>query len=102
MTTNGRDRLANGALRAIAIVDIFTLIPWAADGPFAGKWRGEVKVTTPPPTATPGTNSPGGAGGGGGAGRFGGPKKTRSPETSFLARAARLWTSRTVKSKGTS
>jgi hypothetical protein len=72
MTANSRDRLAAGILRAIAIVSLSTLIAWAAEGQFGGKWRGELKVTTPPPTTTPATNSPGGGGGRFGGGRFGG------------------------------
>ena len=76
----------------LALICVFSVIVIAADGQFAGKWKGEAKPAAAPPPAAPGgggaapaagggppttggapgLGGPGGRGGGGGRGGFGG------------------------------
>ena len=91
MTRETRDRLPS-ALLAVGLVMLLTLVAYAADPPFSGKWKGQAKavavaapaagapgaapaagtptVGAPPAPAAGGPPAP--AGGGGGRGGFGG------------------------------
>jgi len=81
MTSKNRFRPANAVIQAAALLCIVSLIAWAADSPFAGKWKGEAKAAAAPTGgagapggagASGGGGAPGGGGGGGGRGGFGG------------------------------
>ena len=82
MTRKTRDRLPS-ALLAVGLVMLLTLVAYAADPPFSGKWKGQAKAVTaaapaagtptvgaPPVPAAGGPPAP--ASGGGGRGGFGG------------------------------
>jgi hypothetical protein len=59
MTRKTRIRLATGMLSTLGLACLLTLVAWAADLPFSGKWKGEMKTT--PPAATPPASGTSGA-----------------------------------------
>ena len=82
------NRLRVGILMVTGLICLTAMAAYAADGEFAGKWKGETKVAPPPargiaaapgsaapeagapPTGAPPAAAPGGGGGGrGGGGR---------------------------------
>ena len=57
MTRKTRDRLPS-ALLAVGLVMLLTLVAYAADPPFSGKWKGQAKAVT---VAAPAAGAPGAA-----------------------------------------
>lgn len=69
MTLKNRYRPTAAVATAVAMICILSMVALAADGIFAGKWKGQPKASATPPAAPgAGAGRPGGFGGGGGGG----------------------------------
>ena len=53
MTRETRDRLPS-ALLVVGFVMLLTLVAYAADPPFSGKWKGQAKAVAAPAAGAPG------------------------------------------------
>ena len=58
-----RDQLKTAAFLTLGLVFLFTVVVYAADPPFAGKWRGETRAAAAAGPAGPTAGAPGGPGG---------------------------------------
>ncbi len=60
MTRETRDRLPS-ALLAVGFVMLLTLVAYAADPPFSGKWKGQARAVAAPAAGAPGAAPAAGA-----------------------------------------
>src|SRR5688572_33449605 len=74
-----RDQLKTAAFLTLGLVFLFTVVVYAADPPFAGKWRGETRAAAPAGPAGPTAGAPGAPGGAAAAPGAGAPAAPGAP-----------------------
>ena len=96
MARGKQDRLKTASFLALGLVFVLTAAVYAADPPFAGKWRGETRAVAAPAGGPGITGGPGGPAAGA-AGGPAGPEHRSTWRSSGWWRTWRRWRARRIR-----